>query len=309
KFFRPLVVSIDLLNSLDYLIWLRSGAAAAERLCVTQSTVSRNVTSVSKLFFISARKAGGEWTVLGETSLLNAERLVHQRYRWMHDLPLRIEAQYYSGPLFCDTLPKGWHRGNFDFLEVHTPLRHLRQGVIDAWIGCHPDVPDDDDKDLICFPLTRLPTRLVVAQDHPLLELGDAVDLDHVRQYPSLALPDNAFPRVQRVLEDLGLWNLPLNVNRYGDNWQQRSRDELAVGYATSFTLHLFQTPQIVLPIQIPLEVGDTLIVRRDFAQHPRLVELLSYLNGRALQLSAQFADVVIPSAVRTSARSCALSF
>lgn len=262
---------------------------------MTQSTVSRHVRSVTKVFGVSVQKSDGEWGISGDPSLLNLLRQVHQEYRWRRDLPLRIEAQYSSGPLFCDALPSGWRVGNFDFLEVHTPLHHLRTGVIDGWIGCYPDVPDADDQELACFDLTRLPTHLVVAADHPLLELGASVTLDHVRQYPSLALPDNAFPKVQQILQDLGLWNLPINVKRYSPEKWEGKIENLAVGYASCFTIGFSPTPLVVLPCPIPLEVGDTLIVRRRYAEHPRLLALLNYLKDKALCLFERFSEVRIP--------------
>lgn len=135
---------------------------------------------------------------------------------------------------------------------------NLSRRVIDAWIGCCPDVPGVDDNDLTFFHLTRLPVRLVVAQDHPLLELGEAITMEDVKRYSSLALPDHAFPKFQGILQGLGLWNLLLNLRRYRDNWQNKIQSGLAVGYTTSFTHHLFRSPQVVLPLQIPLEVGET---------------------------------------------------
>ena len=144
----------------------------------------------------------------------------------------------------------------------------------------------------MCFHLTRLPVHLVVARDHPLLDLGNSVALEDVKRYPSLALPDHAFPKVQEILQRLGLWNLPLNVQRYRDNWQEKVPSALAVGYATSFSMHLFRTPQVVLPVQIPFEVGDTLIVRRDYVDHPRLIELRGYLKEKSLELARRFGDI-----------------
>lgn len=290
-----MVVSIKKLESFDYLIWLRSGIDAAERLGVTQSTVSRDIRVVSRLFGLSLRKIDREWRLGGDSSLLNLERAVHQGYRWMHGLPLRIEAQYYSGSLFFDPAPRGWRAGNFDFLDVHTPLQHLRTSVIDAWIGCYPDVPDADDQDFACFHLTRLPAHLVVAADHPLVGLGSSVTLDDVRQFPSLALPDDAFPKVQKTLQDLGLWNLPVNLKRYDpEKWEGRM-ENLVVGYSSALTMGLFKIPQVVLPLDISLEVGDTLIVRRQYADHPRLLALLKFLKRRSLELCQQFDEVRLP--------------
>lgn len=290
-----MVVSIDSLNCFDYLIWLRTGANTARRLCLSQPSVSRNVSRVSKAFGVALSKSHGEWAIEGDTTLLNQERTVHQRYRWSRNLPLRIEAQQCSGPFFCDQLPRGWHKGNFDFLEVHTPLSHLRDRVIDAWIGSFPDIPSDDDRIFKGFHLTRYPVALVVHRGHPLLALGHAMDLEDVRRYHSMALPDKAFPRFQAALQELGLWNPPLNIQCHRDNWQEMALDKLAVGYATCFTLHLFDGDLVVLPIPIPLEVGDTLIVRREFAEHTRLVELVAYLKRKALMLAEQFAEVRIP--------------
>ena len=158
-----MVVSVDELACLDLLIWLRTGQSAAKRLAITQPQISRCVKKVSRTFGIDLLKADGEWETLGDQTLLNCERRVHQEYRWVKGHPLRIEAQYYSGPLFCDPAPEGWIAGNFDYLEIHTPIQHLRNGVIDAWIGCFPDIPEEVDPDLTCFDLTRLPTHLVVS--------------------------------------------------------------------------------------------------------------------------------------------------
>jgi len=288
-----MVVSLEELACFDLLVWLCTGDNAASRLAVSQSKVSRALRSVSSLLGVRLTKSDGEWLLSGDQKLLNLERRVHQEYRWTKGLPLRIESQYYSGPLYCDPVPDGWIAGNFDYVAIHPPLEHLRNGVIDAWIACYPDVPEQDDPDLACFHLTRLPTHLVVAADHPLVELGEAVTLDDVRLYPSLALPDNAFPKVQAVLQSLNLWNLPQRLNRYDyQEWEGRVVSDLVVGYATAFSLSLFRRPQVVLPIHIPLEVGDTLVVKRDYASHPRRALLLQWLKWRAQDLARLYQDV-----------------
>lgn len=287
------IVSVETLSCFDYLVWLRTGENAARRLGVDQATVARTARKVAATFELKLEKQGGEWQILGDRNLLDLERSSHQLYRWQMDLPLRIEAQYYSGPLFLEPLPAGWLAGNFDFLEVSTPQQHLRSGVIDAWIGCFPDIPDADDPDLACVHLTRLPTHLVVAAGHPLLRLKEAVTLDDVHHYPSLALPDGAFPKVQAALQELGLWSTPCDLRRYDQaHWEGQTADEVTVGYATSVSLGLFPTPRVILPVPIPLEVGDTLVVPRRFLAHPRSRQLLAHLKRRARELVDRHPDV-----------------
>lgn len=292
-----LVVKLDELACLDLLIWLRTGENAALRLHTSQPKVSRCVHKVSKVFEISLSKTNREWDVEGDQTLLNLERRVHQEYRWRMDAPLRIEAQYYSVPLFFDPNPEGWILGNCDYLEIHTPLQHLRNGIIDAWIGCYPDVPEDDDPDLTSFPLTRLPVHLVVGENHPLLELGNQITLEMVKRFPTLAMPEGAYPKVQEVVQGLGLWMLTQDFDRFSQ-WQNKALtpSDLVIGYATAFTISFFPNPQYILPIQIPLEVGDSLVVRRDYVNHPRLLSLLESLRNKARLLAQQFPDVSISS-------------
>jgi len=294
-----LVVSVEDLDCLDLIVWLRTGENAAARLVVSQSRVSRAVQTVCDLFGLSLVKSNGEWQVIGDQALLNLERRVHQEHRWRRGLPLRIEAQYYSGPLYCHPIPEDWVAGNFDYLDIHTPLQHLRTGVIDAWIGCYPDVPEASDPEFVCFHLTRLPTHLVVNANHPLLEKGDDITLDDVRRYPSLALVDGAFPKMQALLQELGLWNLPLQLQRYcQQHWEGRVASDLVVGYATAFTMGLFDHAQVILPVQIPLTVGDSLVVRREYASHPILLRLLARSRSKAQHLAASIPDVFLPESI-----------
>lgn len=289
-----MIVSVETLSCLDCLVWLRTGENAARRLGVDQATIARTARRVAATFGLRLEKQNGEWQILGDRSLLDLERVSHQLYRWQMDLPLRVEAQYMSGPLLLEPLPPGCLAGTFDFLEVATPLQHLRCGVIDAWIGCYPDVPENDGE-MACVHLTRLPTQLMVAAGHPLLQLGEAITLEDVRRYPTLALPDGAFPKVQAILQGLGLWSSPVERRRYDTaHWEGRTADGITVGYATSISrsLELVPTARVILPIAIPLEVGDTLVVPRRFLEHPRCRDLLAHLKRRAQQLAERHPDV-----------------
>ncbi|MEB3331488.1 MAG: LysR substrate-binding domain-containing protein [Synechococcaceae cyanobacterium] len=287
------MVNVDTLSCLDFLLWLRTGEAAAAKLQVAQSTICRQARKAASQLGLTTYKEQSEWFLSGDTTLLNLEREVHQEYRWRKNLPLRLEAQYYSGPLYCNGQSNLWISGNFNFLEIQTPLMHLRDGVIDAWIGCHPDVPEAEDADLCCFPLTRLPVHLVVAHDHPLSRHDGPLTLRDLQAFPSLALPDGAFPKVQACLQALGLWNSASSIRRYDHSqWEGRIATDLVVGYATVFSEHLFDRPQVRLPVQVPLTVGDTLVVKRRYGDHPRLQALLTRLQTRACQLAASHPEV-----------------
>ena len=292
-----MVVTPNALACLDLLVWLRTGQEAASRLSVNQSSVSRRVGEVARVFGLELRKSEGEWLFDGDPTLLNLERQVHQRYRFEHGEPLRLEAQYYSGPLFCPGLSGDWIRGNFDFLEVSTPMRHLRDGVIDAWIATYPDLPDDDDPNFACFHLTRYPLGLAVPDGHPLLALGASIRLQDVDPYPTVALDDGAFPKVQAALEALQLWNrsLPRGSRVSLEATGVSLADPLAVAPASLFNCHLLPGSWRLLPLELGMVSGDSLIVRRDYADHPRLKALLVHLRQRAAELAALHGEVSLP--------------
>jgi len=260
-----------------------------------QSTVSRNLKKSACVFGLSPVKVNGEWTFSGDKELLNMERKIHQEYRWTRGIPLRIDAQYYSGPLYLDPTPDGWIKGDCNFVDVKYPLSLIQSGVIDAWIACYPDVPSSDDSEFASVHLTRLPVRLVVSLGHPLLRLGSSITIDDVAQFPSLALPDGCFPEIQKTLQKIGLWNSPSQLSRYKyEEWEGRVEDELVVGYATDFSMGLFSNPQVELPIEIPLVVGDTLVLRKHFLEHRRTVDLLNHLRSRALELARLHQNVQV---------------
>lgn len=96
------------------------------------------------------------------------------------------------------------------------------------------------------------------------LALGDGIGLDDLRPYPSLALPDNAFQKIQRALQQLGLWTQEVHRSRY--SLKAREGQVLhthTVGYATAFSLPLFQGEQVALPLATGLDEGDSLVVKR----------------------------------------------
>ena len=53
-----------------------------------------------------------------------------------------------------------------------------------------------------------------------------------------------------------------------------------------------YRTKKVMLPLEIPMVSGDSLVVRREFAEHPRLQALLEHLRNRAMELAATTPEV-----------------
>ena len=290
------VVELDWLAALDGLIWLRTGHQVEARLRIGQSSVSRLSRRCADVFGLSLARRGSEWHLDGDTTLLNLERRVHQAVRWTNGGPLRLEAQHWSGPLLCEPAPAGWIAGCFHFHEYEKPLQLLREGVIDAWIASYPDVPAATDSTIACIGLSRMPIWLVVDQSHPLLELGEQVTFADVAAYPCMPMPDGAFPKFQAVLEACGLWNggtAPKPIRNSSQSRQVNSED-LIVGFATPLSLLLSDDSCRVLPLELPLEVGDALLVPRQYERAPQTLQLLAQLRLRLESLAGAAPGLVV---------------
>ena len=275
------------LSCLDYLVWLRSGKDAALRLNCNQATVSRNAKSVAEFLDLDARKLEGEWYLDGDLSILNAERKVHQAYRWAYGKSLRIDAVYGVGTPYFQALPDAWVCGQSNFLNVIYPLELLRNSILDVWMGCYPDVPSDDDE-LIVIHLTRYPYYFLVDPQHPLLESQGSLALADIQQFPVLALPDGSFPKIQHHLKGLGLQRSNIGVARHEvSRWEGRTKDQVTISYGSVHTVGNFHGTKVPLPLSTGLTLGDSLVVKRQLAGSDYFRQLLLSLARRARCLSS----------------------
>ena len=289
------MVELDWLTALDGLIWLRTGHQVEAKLGIGQSNVSRLSRKCAEIFGLSLARGGSEWNLKGDTTLLNLERRVHQAVRWSRGRPLRLEAQHWSGPLLCEPAPAGWIAGCFHFHEYERPLQLLREGVIDAWVASYPDVPAATDPTIACIGLSRMPIWLVVDQAHPLLELGEQVTFADVAAYPFMPLPDGAFPKFQAVLAACGLWDGGTEERIRNPAWfGQVNSEDLLVGFATPLSLLLSGDCCRVLPLELPLEVGDALLVPRQYERAPQTLQLLAELRSRLESLAGAAPELVV---------------
>jgi len=288
------VISLDCLAALDHLIWLRTGQRAAEALACAQPTVSRNSRKCLEVFGLELARSRGEWRLIGNPELLNLERSVHQQWRWRHDQTLRLEAQHWSAPGLEGLDLVNWLRGNFNQLDYEQPLALLQDGVIDAWICSAPDAPVRDG--LTALRLTSMPMNLMVPIGHPLAHRRDSISWDELLPYPVLPLPNDSFPIFEGVLRDCGLLPSPEREQamKQASWFGEVPVEATLIGYSSPLTLHLYGDGWVRLPQRLPVEVGDVLMVRQAFRDHPRTEALFQLLIDHLSRLAAPHPDVTV---------------
>jgi DNA-binding transcriptional LysR family regulator len=285
------VVTLECLSAFDYLQWLRTGARAAEFLHCNQSTISRQAHKCHEVFGVSLIKKNSEWHINGNSKLLDAERLVHQRFRWDKDLPLRIESQHWMRHYHSDLNLHGWVKGNLNYLEYERPEYLLANRIIDAWLCSSPDLPTNPE--LKCIQLCSMPSILCVKSLHPLVALGPSITLEDVRKYPLLPLPKDQFPVFSKQISALGLGDVSLNLNSSGQHLDtELAIEDLVVGIASPLTLELFGSDVVILPLNLSVTVGDALIIRSEFAEHPRTHKLIHKLMDHIGLITSKITSV-----------------
>ena len=286
------MLSLDQLAALDLTLWLGSGAAAAALLEVNQSTVSRQQAAVLRLLGLRLIRRPDGPRLKGDLELLRAERVVQQLARLKGFAPLRIDANYASGPWFLNPVPGGWISGRFDLPGLQRPLALLRERVLDAWLCSYqPDLPPADDPEWWVLDLLRAPLQLLASADHPLARARQLRQSD-LERFPSLALPPGWFPHTESHLRRQGLWRQRVQFHRYDpDDWEGRSRDGVTLLYGNSLTEALMPCT-VRLDWDLQLLSGDSLVVRRDIAEQPAIQQLAASLQLRSRQIAARFADV-----------------
>lgn len=280
------MIDLDTLAALDGLQWLRTGEEVEKRFGVSASTVSRQSHRCLERFGVQLERRQGEWHVVGDTTLLQMQRRVHQTARWLGRRPLRLEATYWSGPLLATPTPERWILGLSSIVGVPRNFQLVRERIVDAFLTGLPDLPEPDDPDLTALVLSAMPVFFVAAADHP-LAAQTRVTLEEIARFPSLALPPGSYPRVEMALRRIGLWNDPVRMTRYQrDVWEGRAEAELTIGYGTPLSLAVSGEGLVRLPLELPFRSGEALVVRREFVEQADLAALRRLLLERLNQLA-----------------------
>ena len=289
------MVDPDTLCLFDHFQWLRTGQRAAEKLIRHQSTISRAATKCQHIFDVQLVKDSAEWSLDGNTDLLDAERQVHQYWRWQKGRPLRIDCQHWVRDFYASLPLEDWTTGNLNYLEYERPKYLLKSCVIDAWLCSLPDAPVEPG--LHVFELCSMPTLLVAKRTHPLFALGDSLTLDDALRFPVLPLPELAFPVFQKRFYGMGFSHRGSLVREGVSKDSAHASlpaEDLYLGVASPLTLGAYESDWEPLPLIIPIIVGDALVVRSDYATHPRTRDLLSRLRSHLVAKAGTNKDVTI---------------
>ena len=290
------LVGLDILAALDGMQWLRTGDAVAKRLGFSQPTVARYCDKALRTFDLTLERRDGEWELVGDTSILQLERHVHQLARWQGLRPLRLEATYWSAATYCTTLPPNWILGPSNIVGVQRNLQLLQERIVDGWIAGLPDLPTSAQPELCSIVLTRMPVFFTCSAEHPLLEKRKLAYSD-LAEYPTLALPPGAYPRVEAALKSIGLWSDAVRMTRYRrDKWEGRTEEELVIGYGTPLSLRVSGQTIRRLPLLLPFQSGDAFVVRRTFESHPRVKDLLEHLLAAIRKLAEDDPEIAVQS-------------
>lgn len=279
----PSLPTPDALIALDHLCWLGSGRQVAARLGCNPSTVSRKAESCAISLGLLLRKRSGLWSLYGNGDLLQAERELHQRYRFAGYGPLRLEVcAELAVPLSVVPHP-AWTSGGQRHLSSRRPLELLEQRVIDAWLCSFcEELPSEENAIWQVLDLASLPLLLLADARHPLVAPaeGEAADGMALHQCPCLVLPDHAQPRRQALLRRLGLAHHPQPLERYdAGKWDAPLDDGWTVRPGIVFDLH--QHPDWrPLPLSLPHDARLGLVLRRDLVDQPSAQALLAALQA-----------------------------
>ena len=88
-------------------------------------------------------------------------------------------------------------------------------------------------------------------------------------------MTDGAFSVFEGYARSIGLWNSSSSILRCArEKWEGKTEEELTFSFASFFSLEMFGEKRCVSPIELDQELGDILVVRREYADRPRLLEL-----------------------------------
>jgi hypothetical protein len=77
------------------------------------------------------------------------------------------------------------------------------------------------------------------------------------------------------------------------DRWEGRSEKELMIAYATVLSEQVAGA-LVRLPLKLPIESGEALVLRREWGDHPRTAALVDLLKARLAPYAERYPELTI---------------
>lgn len=122
-----------------------------------------------------------------------------------------------------------------------------------------------------------MPVFFVANPEHPLAGKA-SIYISDIAEYPTLGLPAGSYPKVEKSLRSIGLWNDYVRMSRYcRDKWEGKSGSELTIGYGTSLSMEVSGGSLVRLPLNLPFNAGEAIVVRKEYLNHPVMLRCATH--------------------------------
>lgn len=274
------MVTVQELEALELMLWLRNGNLVASLVGVNQSSISRRCHRALARFQARLRREPHCWSV--DTSIpvvLDLERRLHQQLRLHLQQRLRLNVPHWTQPLLRGCSLPGWICNPEDGpLVCDNPLALLRDRVIDACLLTPTQIGSSQD-DLLFFELYHTEIDLYEiasppAADSPglpsqMLDILSQGQLRLVEFLPTTCRRSS----LERFRALCAQFDLP-EASSFTDSSQLRS-----LAFLTPPMAGRLQSPRW-LPLEIAWPYRESLAVLRSNAEEPAVQQLLECLRS-----------------------------
>jgi DNA-binding transcriptional LysR family regulator len=285
------MVTVEALDALDLMIWLGSGARAAEFTHCNQSTMSRRVKQTQAAFNLKLQCIAGAWEPGDNSQLLQLERQLHQRSRFLRQQHLRLQAPYWSSEALFNNLPPCWISNPFSAAgSPHHCLELLKHRVVDACVATLPERPASNDSRFACFDLFHSPIHLVASPAAPVSRITQPSRAQIGSRCHIATFPFNPHPQKLFIRSFYAHHFKPSRSHR-----RARHLYTEPVYFANSLMLKALgdRMPVSILEVAVPSHYVESLVVLHENREEPAVAQLVEVLRHRILELSRSEAQLI----------------
>ena len=278
-----MAVTAKELSSLDITIWLKSQSKASSFLKSSQPVISRNIQKVIDIFDLNYSRSNGEFIIESDEGMrhLNIERSLHQKLRF-HDpnTLLRFDAfPRMKGNLTTKVICYPWKTADSSIQSPILFRKFMDLSIIDAYMDYLPEANNIQDS-YASIPISRYSGSFSAAESHPLIKKKDEISLSDLIYFPLYFGSPDDLPLTYKALADKG-------ITLYKGERMTRFKYILGLFSNQNYLFPIMPGAKteleknlIDLGIKIPIELENRLIIKKEFANSPKLKILLSSIKS-----------------------------